>query len=52
MTMDTSIEKYMNMIMSDGTVFKFKECGSGFYYYDMARTDENNSDKITLDSLL
>ena len=34
--MDTSIEKYMNVILSDGTVFKFKECGSGLYYYDMA----------------
>ena len=28
-TMDTSIENAMNVIMSDGTVFKFKECGSG-----------------------
>ena len=27
MTMDTSIENYMNVIMKDETVFKFKECG-------------------------
>ena len=49
---DTLIETAKNLVPSDGTVFKFKECGSGFYYYDMARTDEKNSDKITLNSLL
>ena len=43
--MDTSIEKYMNMIMSDGTVFKFKECGSGLYYQYMAINDEQNNAK-------
>ena len=39
-TMYTLIEKDMNVIMSDRTVFKFKEYGSGLYYYDMARNDE------------
>ena len=43
--MYTSIEKYMNMILSDGTVFKFKEYRSGLYYYYMVSTDEQNSAK-------
>ena len=40
-----SIEKAMNMILGDGTVFKFKECGSGLYYYDMGSTDVQDSAK-------
>ena len=44
-TMDTLIEKAMNLILSDGTLFKFKEYESGLYYYDMASTDEHNSAK-------
>ena len=44
-TMDTSIEKAMHVILSDVTVFKFKEYGSGLYYYDMASTDDQNSAK-------
>ena len=36
----------MNVIMSDGIVFNFKECVSGLYYYDMTSTDEQNSAKI------
>ena len=39
--MYTSIEKSM----SDRTVFKFKEFGSGLYYYDMERTGEHNISK-------
>ena len=42
-TMDKSIEKAENVILSDGTVFNFKECGLGLYYYDMISTDEQNS---------
>ena len=45
MTMDTSIEKAMNIILSDGKVFKFKECGSRLYYYDMVITYDQNSAK-------
>ena len=30
--MDTSIEKYMNVIMSDGTYFNVKEFGSGLFF--------------------
>ena len=56
MTMDTNIEKAMNIILSDGTVFMFKGYGSGLYYYYMASTDEYNSAKnnatITPDFLL
>ena len=33
------------MILKDVTVFKFKECGSGLYYYYIAITDEKNSAK-------
>ena len=44
-TMDTSIEKAMNVIMRDVTLFKFKECGSGLYYYVMVSTDEQNNAK-------
>ena len=44
-TIDTLIEKYMNVILSYGTVFKLKECGLGLYYYDMTSTDEQNSAK-------
>ena len=55
-TMDTSIENNTDVILSDGTVFKFKECGSGLYYNYVARTDEHNSAKsnatITSYSLL
>ena len=43
--MDISIEKAMNVIMRDETVFKFKEYGLGLYYYYMASTDVQNSDK-------
>ena len=32
------------MILTDGTVFKFKEYGLGLYYYNMEITDEKNSD--------
>ena len=31
-TMDTSIDKAMNVILKDVKVLKFKECGSGLYY--------------------
>ena len=44
-TLDTSIEKSMNVILSDQTVFKIKECGLELYYYDRAFTDEKNSYK-------
>ena len=44
-TMDTLIEKAMNLILGDGTVFKFKEGVSRLYYYDMESTDEQNSAK-------
>ena len=44
-TMDTLIEKAMSMIMRDGTVLKFKSCVSGLYYFDMERTDVQNSNK-------
>ena len=43
-TMDTLIEKVMNVILSDGIVFNFRSCGSELYYYDMVITDEQNSD--------
>ena len=33
-TMDTSIEKAMNVIIIDGTIFKVKYCGLRLYYYD------------------
>ena len=45
MTMDTSIEKSMSVILSDGTVFKFNSCGSELYDYDMASTGDQNSSK-------
>ena len=45
MTMDTFIEKVMNMILRKGKVFKFKECGSGLYYYGMASTDVQDGAK-------
>ena len=44
-TMDTSIEKTMNIILSDGTVFKSNKCGLGSYYYDMESTNDQNSAK-------
>ena len=46
-TMDILIEKAVNVVMRDGTVFKFKKCGLVLYYYDMASTDDHNSSKIT-----
>ena len=52
MTMDTSIEKVINVVLSDGTVLKFKEYGLGLYYYDVASTDDHNSAKIIPYSLL
>ena len=56
MTMDTSKDKATQVILKDGTVFKFKVCGSRLYYYDMAITDDHNSaktnTKITPYSLL
>ena len=45
MTLYTSIEKYMKLIMIYGTIFKFKECISGLYYYDMTSNDVKDSDK-------
>ena len=45
MTMDTSIEKAMNVIMSNVTVLKCNECGSGLNYYYMEITDDKNSAK-------
>ena len=48
MTMYTSIEKAMKLIMIYGTIFKFKECISGLYYYDMTSTDEHNSAKTNV----
>ena len=55
-TMDTSIEKAMTMILKDGTFFKFKECGSGLYYYVMESIDVQDSAKtnatITPSSML
>ena len=54
--MDTSIENSMNMVLSDGTVFKFKEFYSLLHYYDMTTTDDQNTAKanatITHHSLL
>ena len=44
-TIDTSIEKAMNLTLMDGTVFNFNECGSGLYYYDMTRADVQDSAK-------
>ena len=44
-TMETSIYKAVHVILKDGIVFKFKECGSGLYFYDMASTDDQNSAK-------
>ena len=44
-TIDTLIENTMNMILSDGTVFKFEGCGLGLYYSDISSTDEHNSAK-------
>ena len=35
----------MNVILTDQTVFKIKECGLELYYYDRAFTDEKNSYK-------
>ena len=43
--MDVLIEKAMNVIMRYGTVFKFKEYRLSLYYYYMASTDVQNSDK-------
>ena len=44
-TMDSSIEKAMNVILRYGTVFKFNECVLVLYYYDTVRTDVQNSAK-------
>ena len=46
-TMYRFIEKSMSLILRDGTVFNFKEYGSGLYYYDMTITYEQNSPKKT-----
>ena len=35
--MGTLIEKAMNVILRYGTVFDFKECRSGLYYFDMTK---------------
>ena len=35
----------MNLILRDETVFNFKECVSGLYYYDMTSNDVKDSDK-------
>ena len=35
----------VKVIMSDGTVFKFKECGLGLYHYDMSSNYDQNSAK-------
>ena len=44
-TMDTSIEKDMHVVLRDGTVLKSKEFVLGLYYYDMASTNAHDSDK-------
>ena len=43
--MDTSIEKAVNIILRSRKVFKFKECVSGLYYYEIASTDVKDSSK-------
>ena len=44
-TMDTSIETSLHVVLDNGAVFKFKECELGLYFYHMANTDEQNSAK-------
>ena len=44
-TMDAMIEKAMNVVLGYVTVFKFKSCVSGLYYYDVAITDVQYSAK-------
>ena len=39
MTIDTPIERVMDVIMRDGMVLKFREYELGLYYYDMASKD-------------
>ena len=43
--MNKSIEKSMNVILSDGTVFKFKEYILGLYYHNMESSYDQNSAK-------
>ena len=43
-TTDTSKERSMIVTLKDGTVFKFKECASGLYYFD---TDKS-SDEVAI----
>ena len=38
----------MDVILKNGTVFKFKECWSGLYYYYIAITYDHNSAKNNL----
>ena len=38
-TMDTLIEKAVNVILRDRKLFKFNEFGLGLYYYGMESTD-------------
>ena len=47
-TTDISTEKAMKVIMRDVTVFKFKEYGSGLYYYDMKSNGVQYSDKTNV----
>ena len=44
-TMDKFMAKAMNVILSDGTFFKVKECGSRLFYYDIENIDEKNCAK-------
>ena len=44
-TMDTSIEKATNVILRDGTVFRFNSFGWGLYYYDISSTNVEDSAK-------
>ena len=46
-TIYISMEKEMNLILRNGTVLKFKECGTGLYYYDMGSAYVQDSDKTT-----
>ena len=44
-TIDKSIEKAVNVILKDRTVFKFNSCVLWLYYYDMESTYDQNSAK-------
>ena len=44
-TMDTLVDKAMNVILGDGAALKFKDCGSGLYSYYMESIDVDDSAK-------